>query len=317
MTAPLHRNAVQRELPADQPRQRLHRGLVERDVGERPEAGDAGGVAVVALRLGADDRRLDPARAALEDRAVAVDEEVVTDVVPAVGVAVVAGDAEHDAGRILGRVVDRRPRCGGRTRPAPGRSSAGCAAVPARPPQPARVDHRGRAGRRPGRGPCARARGRERATSRALSCRAWPRRRSWSSSAAPVKAGSVPLRRRVRVGRGSSASSGRRCRRARAARARERRRPSAGRRGRSGAAPGAPAWLPRVCSAGRAGARKVGPGRGAATAVAGKRSAPSAAAPRPRAWRRVMSIAASNTAWPRSERPGPCTRSCVRGRKWE
>ena len=102
-----HRHAVQRQLPADQPRQRLHRGRVERQVGERAEAGDAGRVAVVALRLRADDGGLDAARAALEDHAVAVDEEVVADVVPAVGVAVIARDAEDD----------RRPIPRARSRP--------------------------------------------------------------------------------------------------------------------------------------------------------------------------------------------------------
>ena len=75
--------------------------------GERAEARDAGRVVVEALRLGADHGRLDPARAALEDVAVAVDEEVVTDVVPAVGLDVVAGDAEHDPRRLLGPVLDR------------------------------------------------------------------------------------------------------------------------------------------------------------------------------------------------------------------
>ena len=61
-------DAVQRELPADQPGQRLHRGRVERDVGERPEAGDAGRDAVPALGLRADHGGLDAARAAFEDR---------------------------------------------------------------------------------------------------------------------------------------------------------------------------------------------------------------------------------------------------------
>ena len=104
------RDAVQRELPADQARERLHGRRVERHVRERPETRDAGRVAVPALRLGADHGGLDATRAALEDDAVAVDEEVVTDVVPAVGVAVVARDAEDDAGRLLRRVVDRGDR---------------------------------------------------------------------------------------------------------------------------------------------------------------------------------------------------------------
>ena len=73
--------------------------------GEGPDAGDPGRDGVVALGLGADHGLVDAAGAALEDLAVLVDEEVVADVVPAVGVAVVAGDPEHDPGRLLGRVV--------------------------------------------------------------------------------------------------------------------------------------------------------------------------------------------------------------------
>ena len=101
----LARDAVQRELPAEQLRDRRHRGLGDRHGGEGAEHRDAGGLRVVALRLGADDRLLDPARAAFEDLPVLVDEEVVADVVPAVGVAVVLGDGEHHRGRLVGRVV--------------------------------------------------------------------------------------------------------------------------------------------------------------------------------------------------------------------
>jgi hypothetical protein len=97
---------VERELPADQPRERVHRGRVQRQVRERAQAGDAGRLAVVALGLGADHGGADAAFPAFEDHAVAVDEEVVTDVVPAVGVAVVARDPEHDPRGLLGRVVD-------------------------------------------------------------------------------------------------------------------------------------------------------------------------------------------------------------------
>jgi hypothetical protein len=88
---------VERELPADQARERVEAGLGERDGRERPDRRDPGRGRVVALGLRADHGLVDPARAALEHLAVLVDEEVVTDVVPAVGVAVVAGDAEHDA----------------------------------------------------------------------------------------------------------------------------------------------------------------------------------------------------------------------------
>ena len=96
---------MQRELPAQQLRDRRHRGLGDRHVAEGAEHRDAGGLRVVALRLGADDRLLDPAGAPFEDLPVLVDEEVVADVVPAVGVAVVLGDAEHHRGRLVGRVV--------------------------------------------------------------------------------------------------------------------------------------------------------------------------------------------------------------------
>ena len=106
----LRRHGVQRELPADQPRQRVHPRLGVRHGGERPDRRDAGRGRVVALRLRADHGLVDPARAALEHLAVLVDEEVVADVVPAVGVAVVARDAEHDAGRLLRPVVVRADR---------------------------------------------------------------------------------------------------------------------------------------------------------------------------------------------------------------
>ena len=101
---------MQRQLPADQPRQRVHAGLGLRDLGERSQARDAGRVAVVALRLRADHGSVDAARTALEHLAVLVDEEVVADVVPAVGVAVVAGDAEHDRRRVLRPVIVRGHR---------------------------------------------------------------------------------------------------------------------------------------------------------------------------------------------------------------
>ena len=111
----LGRDAVQRELPPDQARERLHARLRIAHRGERPDRRDPGRDGVVALRLRADHRLVDAAGAALEHLAVLVDEEVVTDVVPAVGVAVVAGDAEHDARRLLRpvgvrahRVVDER-----------------------------------------------------------------------------------------------------------------------------------------------------------------------------------------------------------------
>ena len=106
----LHGHAVQRELPADQAGERVQRGLRARDLRVGAEHRDPGRDAVVALRLGADDGRVDAAGAALEDLAVLVDEEVVAEVVPAVGVAVVAGDPEHDPRRVLGVVGVGRHR---------------------------------------------------------------------------------------------------------------------------------------------------------------------------------------------------------------
>ena len=65
---------------------------------------------VESLRVRADHGLVEPAGAALVDRAVLVDERVVADVVPAVRVAVVAADREHDLRRLLRRVVVQRDR---------------------------------------------------------------------------------------------------------------------------------------------------------------------------------------------------------------
>ncbi len=103
--AALHWRAVQRQLPRQQLRRRLHGVSSTRRAAERADVRDARRDAVVALRLGADDGLLDAARAPLEDLAEAVDEEVVADVAPAVGVAVIAADREHDRRAVLGPVV--------------------------------------------------------------------------------------------------------------------------------------------------------------------------------------------------------------------
>ena len=78
-----------------------------RDAGERADVRDAGRDAVVALRLRADDGLVDPALAPLEDLAVAIDEEVVADVPPALRVAVIAADRADDRGGVLRPVVVR------------------------------------------------------------------------------------------------------------------------------------------------------------------------------------------------------------------
>ncbi len=140
-------HAVQRQLPAEQSRGGGHGLGGDAGRGVRAEEGDAGRHRVVALRLRPDDRLVDAARTALEHLAVAVDEEVVADVVPAVRVAVVLGDAEHDRRRIAravlvdGRgVVDEGELDGAVARVAAGRHR-GC------PPRVAGDDRRGCAGR--------------------------------------------------------------------------------------------------------------------------------------------------------------------------
>ena len=81
----------------------------------RPDQRDADRPLVEPLRVRADDVAVDTAPPAFEDLAVLVDEEVVTDVVPAVREHVVALDPAHDRGRLraavrvrAGRVVDDR-----------------------------------------------------------------------------------------------------------------------------------------------------------------------------------------------------------------
>ena len=77
---------------------------------ERADHGDADRAGVEAARIRADHVLVDAAVAALVDGAVAVDEEVVADVVPAVRLDVVDLDPAHDRGRLRGRVVVRARR---------------------------------------------------------------------------------------------------------------------------------------------------------------------------------------------------------------
>ena len=189
-----------------------------------PRQAIAGRDGVPALRLRADDGLVDAARAALEHLAVLVDEEVVADVVPAVGVAVVARDAEHDRGGVLRAVVVGRDRvvdegelylavAGGRAR------GHGVAA-----PFGARDDHgrpglggaraagRAPAAATPRRAPARRATaavGRVR-TKRTRRPRALPRSRSWKlvGGARPRRlgAGGRARRRRARGRRAGAAA---------------------------------------------------------------------------------------------------------------
>src|SRR5437868_4343320 len=75
----------------------VHGGRRWGDAAERPQHGDAGRLRVEALGLGADDGLVDASGAALEDRAEAIDEEVVPDVTPAQRLHVVGVDPPHDS----------------------------------------------------------------------------------------------------------------------------------------------------------------------------------------------------------------------------
>ena len=101
---PDHRHAVPRQLPADKPGDGVERRRGRGLGGERAEDRDARRARVEALRVCADDRKVDAARATLVDPPEAVDEEVVADVVPALRVAVVLGDRQDDRRRVVGPV---------------------------------------------------------------------------------------------------------------------------------------------------------------------------------------------------------------------
>ena len=111
------------EPPRQQGRQGVPRLLRHRQRAVLAEQGDADRPGVEPLRVGADHVPLDPAVAALEDLAEAVDEEVVADVVPAVPLDVVELDRPHDRRRLggavpirAGRVVHEREPQDGRER---------------------------------------------------------------------------------------------------------------------------------------------------------------------------------------------------------
>ena len=271
--------------------------------------------AVPALRLGADHGRLDAARAALEDHAVAVDEEVVTDVVPAVGVAVVAGDAEHDPGRFLGRVVDRGDRVVDERGLHGCRSSGALRGGTWSAPQAARGTIAGAPPACAARARGARARGRAR-TKRTLRPRgaAAQAQLQLVGGAGEDGVGAADACRGWRAA-ASSASSGRRAVRARTwawkLRAAA---PSAGRRGRSGAAPAARAVVRqaarRVGAACRAARARTGAGAGGGERGGGDAQRAERGGARAEAQRLAAGEAMDrpsevpNTAWPRSERLG-------------
>ena len=95
------------EPPGDQVRQRPLRSLRKRGVTEVPDHRDADRPGVESLGMRADHVALHAAVPPLEDLPVAVDEEVVADILPAVAPHVVQLDAANDGRRLLGRVVVR------------------------------------------------------------------------------------------------------------------------------------------------------------------------------------------------------------------
>ena len=99
------RDAGDRQPPGDELGERLHPASVWPTVLNVPGSRPRSTGSVVALRLRAHHGPVDAPGPALEDLPVLVDEEVVADVVPAVGVAVEPADGEHDRGRVRGRVV--------------------------------------------------------------------------------------------------------------------------------------------------------------------------------------------------------------------
>ena len=163
-----------------------------------------------------------------------------------------------------------------------------------------------------GAGACGSAR-----TNRSFRPRASPRRRNCSSSAAPVKAGSVPGTPAPWLG-GSAVQRVQRPPRVRARtcawsvrRAAQRRPTRSKRRGAAITLRRAPAGAGRARGgSSRASSKRSGP-EVCASAGEGSRSAPSATTPRPRTWRRVTSIRGLQHSMvrDRSGRPA-CTRSC-------
>ncbi len=111
------------EPPREQGREGLARLLRDGERAVLTEQRDANRTGVEPLGVGADHVPLDPAVAAFEDLAEAVDEEVVADVVPAVSLDVVELDRTDDRGRLgdavavrTRRVVHEREAQGGRER---------------------------------------------------------------------------------------------------------------------------------------------------------------------------------------------------------
>ena len=98
------------EAPREEPDQRGARGGRDRGRVVGPDQRDADRALVEPLRVRTDDVAVDAAPPAFEDLAVLVDEEVVTDVVPAVREHVVALDATDDRGGLRSAVRVRADR---------------------------------------------------------------------------------------------------------------------------------------------------------------------------------------------------------------
>ena len=91
---------MQPELPPQNAADRCHHGRGRSGTGEGAQRGDAKGVRVEAACLGTDDGSVHAAEASLEDLTVPVDQEVVSDVAPAVAVDVVGVNAADNGGRV-------------------------------------------------------------------------------------------------------------------------------------------------------------------------------------------------------------------------
>ena len=100
-----HGDAMERQLPGEQLLERADRRRRGGNVRVRAEHDHPGRLRVVAARVGADHRQVDPAGARLPDPAERVDREVVGDVEVVADIAVVVEDRQEDRGDLAGAVA--------------------------------------------------------------------------------------------------------------------------------------------------------------------------------------------------------------------